>query len=99
MVFVDDGYIDFYGVLMCFVVSDSDKELSAMARELGQLPRVFGANQTHAYYVSNELAEVAVAKGAVRVTRRQLIEMLRTRSWVVPFTDDEQKQETRNASG
>lgn len=76
MVYVDEGYINFYRECVSLMAADTEQELHTMARTLG-LPRVvFPAGHAHVYYISSAHRDAVLALGAQLVDRRFILSRL-----------------------
>ena len=77
MVYVDEGYRDFYGVRMCLMAADSDAELHEMAAKLGLQKQIFSIGRSHVYYIPEPLKDRAIGLGALEVDRALVLTKVR----------------------
>lgn len=77
-VYVDDMYAQFGRMKMCHMMADSLEELHDMAFAIGLKPNWFQDKPRFPHYdVSMTKRAVAVQNGAVEVTSRELVELMR----------------------
>ena len=85
MVYVDEGYRDFYGVRMCLIAADTDEELHDMAKKLGLARQIFFVGRSHVYNVPEAVKDLAIELGAVQVDRKLVLTKLRPVGKVRPL--------------
>jgi hypothetical protein len=80
-VYVDDMKADFKGYVMCHMIADTTEELLAMADIIGAAHKYIqhpGTPKEH-FDIPLERREIAVAHGAVEITRRQAVAIIRAK--------------------
>jgi Protein of unknown function (DUF4031) len=76
MVYVDEGYINFYRVRISLMAADTDEELHEMAKKLGLRKQIFSEGRSHVYYIPEDLRDRAMWLGAELVDRNVILGML-----------------------
>lgn len=78
-VYVDDAFIPYGRMIMCHMLADSHEELMAMSYTLGLKVRWLQKPETPAEHfdVSKRYRERAVANGAVEVSSKDIVVMIR----------------------
>ncbi|HET8883023.1 MAG TPA: DUF4031 domain-containing protein [Solimonas sp.] len=81
-VYVDDMRASFGRMVMCHMVADTDDELHAMADRIGVSRRWHQKPGTpHSHYdIALSKRALAVQHGAVEITQRQTIEIVRRKA-------------------
>lgn len=85
-VYVDDAFIPYGRMVMCHMIADTPEELVAMADRIGVNQRWLqkaGTPFEH-FDVSKIMRVRAVEAGAVEVTPRQLVSIIRARRKPIP---------------
>jgi hypothetical protein len=78
MVYVDKAANPYGQMKMCHMVADTLEELHAMADKIGIQRRWFQNNPDHPHYdISQSKRALAIQSGAVEITSRQLVELIR----------------------
>ena len=78
MVYVDSATNSYGRMKMCHMVADTLEELHAMADRIGVQRRWFQNNPDHPHYdIAQTKRALAVRFGAVEITSRQLVELIR----------------------
>lgn len=80
-VYVDDAFIRFGRMKMCHMIADSRKELIGMVQKIGVDEKHIqhaGTYQEH-FDIAKGKRALAIRHGAVPVTRKQLVAVLRER--------------------
>lgn len=79
-VYVGESIYEFGRMVMCHMVADSRVELHEMADAIGIDRRHFQSKSSMPHYdISKSKRKIAVEKGAVEVTEREIVEMVRKR--------------------
>jgi hypothetical protein len=81
MVYVDDAAMPYRGMLMCHMVADTHRELMAMADTVGvhrKWIQKLGEPFEH-FDIAMGKRQTAVEAGAIEITSREVVRMLRTR--------------------
>lgn len=73
-VYVDDMRMPYGRMIMCHMLADTDEELRAMARRIGVNQRW---HQRDHFDICMKKRALAVAAGAVEITRRQAVRIRR----------------------
>jgi hypothetical protein len=76
MVYVDDMRAPYRRMIMCHMIADTEEELHAMAATVGVARKWFQGNH---YDVCLKMRAKAVALGAVEVSTRELVLIMRAR--------------------
>ena len=77
-VYVDDAEKPFRGMVMCHMMADSDEELHTMARRIGVARAYFQGDGKRSHYdLAKTKRILAVRKGAIEVSSRELSEITR----------------------
>jgi hypothetical protein len=77
-VYVDRSRYSFRNMTMCHMVADTIEELHEMADKIGVNRRWFQNCPTHPHYdVCMEKRKLAIQYGAIVVTNKQMVEVLR----------------------
>lgn len=80
-VYVDDMKANFKGYVMCHMLADTTEELLAMADKLGAAHKYIqnpGTPKEH-FDIPLERRALAVKYGAVEISRRQAVEIVRSK--------------------
>lgn len=77
-VYVDNMFIPYKRMKMCHMIADTPEELHEMARAIGMSRAWFQDKDIPHYDVSMSKRAMAVARGAIEVTPRELIEIARS---------------------
>ena len=67
---MDDARIPFRGRVMCHMLADTDEELRAMADRIGMQQRW---HQGDHFDIDRPMRELAIAHGALEITRREAV--------------------------
>ena len=77
-VYVDHGKIPYRrGMLMAHMLADSLDELHTMADQIGLKREWFQAARTPHYDLCQAKRQLAIQFGAIEITRRQLVDLIR----------------------
>lgn len=81
-VYVDDMKAKFRRFIMCHMIADTDDELHEMAEKIGIQRKWFQCPPEHYYQhydISLTKRKMAVSLGAVEITSRELVRIMRQR--------------------
>ena len=91
MVYVDDTEHKFGRMIMCHMVADTLPELHSMAAQIGLARRWFQNKPLHPHYdICKTKRALAVSAGAIEITQRETIDVLR--EWRNKKPDDEKSE-------
>lgn len=76
-VYVDDAFVPFGRMKMCHMIADTENELHEMAGKIGMRRSWFQAGSVPHYDVSKGKRKLAVERGAIEITMRELIARVR----------------------
>ncbi len=75
--YVDNALIQYGRMKMCHLLADTDDELHAIAKKLGLKRSWFQNKSTKHYDVCKANREKAIKLGAIPVSSRKLVELIR----------------------
>jgi hypothetical protein len=76
-VYVDDAKNEFRGMIMSHMIADTVDELHQMADDLGLFRAWYQPKSFPHYDVTPRVSQQAIRLGAIAVTQRELVEVIR----------------------
>ena len=77
-VYVDQPIHKYGQMIMCHMISESEEELHAMADKIGIKKKWYQSNASFPHYdICKSKRALAIEHGAVEVTSRQLVQVIR----------------------
>lgn len=81
-VYIDDAANVYLNMKMSHMIADTDDELHAMAQTIGLKREWFQVQSIPHYDVCQSKRKLAINRGAVQISRRELVQIVRDRKGV-----------------